>query len=332
MFSFVWASLYHLTVIAWERDVAIRKWIDYKVNVTRDRVNKLAISAWLLAAFTAFPPLIMFVTGVNPKFKEAWHIGESVCAAVCLIVIAVFYVKVYLGARKRKINEISHVTALVKAKLASEIAKTTGMLTVTLIVSFVPMSVVALGEVIPDFRRRAALRFAETVIQLNSLPSPILYCYRVRRFRHAVLEMLRIRKPQSTQPNEGVARISRREENRIHVTRSQPCNTSVALKRSLSAPSIIEASCSFFDGQPREQHSSSTQTSAMIHAEIGKRNTRKNNQPGMSNSEDNRESMSHPVIFRKKRLKSWDASAMIKSWNAITTNKVSEERGIEQRN
>ena len=32
-------SIFHLTMIAWERYVAIRKWIDYKVIVTRSRLT-----------------------------------------------------------------------------------------------------------------------------------------------------------------------------------------------------------------------------------------------------------------------------------------------------
>ena len=48
-FTLVWSSLCHLTVIAWERYVAIRKWMHYKVIVTKDRMRKLAIMAWLLA-------------------------------------------------------------------------------------------------------------------------------------------------------------------------------------------------------------------------------------------------------------------------------------------
>lgn len=195
------------------------------------------------------------------------------------------------------------------------------MLTVALIVSFFPMCVVGLGEAFPGFRKRVALRFAETLIQLNSSASPVLYCYRDRRFRNAVLEMLRIRKPQGNQPHVGVGGISRREENGIHVTRSQPSDTSVVLKRSLSAPSTT-GSC--LDGQPLEQPSSSAKTSAMhIHAESCKRKTtRINNQSGISNNVDNPESVTHPVICRRKRLKSWDASATVPSWNAIDANKA----------
>ena len=45
MFTFLWSSLYHLTFIAWERYVAIRKAIDYRIIVTGELVKKLAIVA-----------------------------------------------------------------------------------------------------------------------------------------------------------------------------------------------------------------------------------------------------------------------------------------------
>ena len=40
MHTFSWASLYHLTVVAWERYVAIRKWMDYKVIATKKQAEK----------------------------------------------------------------------------------------------------------------------------------------------------------------------------------------------------------------------------------------------------------------------------------------------------
>ena len=46
----------------------------------------------------------------------------------------------------------------------------------------------------PFFRQVSTIRWAETVLQLNSLFNPILYWYRNRRFREAILELLRCRK------------------------------------------------------------------------------------------------------------------------------------------
>ena len=58
-------SIFHLTMIAWERYVAIRKWIDYRVIVTRSRLKKLAIIAWVSAIVTVSPALFtMALTGM----------------------------------------------------------------------------------------------------------------------------------------------------------------------------------------------------------------------------------------------------------------------------
>ena len=42
MRTFIWSSIDHFTLIAWERYIALRKWIGYKVIVTRERIKTLA--------------------------------------------------------------------------------------------------------------------------------------------------------------------------------------------------------------------------------------------------------------------------------------------------
>ena len=64
------SSLYHLTAIAWERYMAIVKWIDYKVIVTRSRVKKLAIINWLASVFLTVPIFATELAGVDPKIVE----------------------------------------------------------------------------------------------------------------------------------------------------------------------------------------------------------------------------------------------------------------------
>ena len=97
-------SLYHLTVIAWERNLAIRKGLQYQVFVSKSLLIKLSIFVWLLTVFTDLPATIL------------------------------------------------------------------------------------------------AFRLTETLVQLNSLLTPLIYWYRDRRFRNAVLEILRLREPQPIHP------------------------------------------------------------------------------------------------------------------------------------
>ena len=212
MYFVSFASLYHVTAIAWERYVAIVKWMDYKVIVTRKRVQKLAIIAWLGSAFTVLPPFLMQVAGVDFQIVEYVLFVWIVCATVSLSAIVYFYVMVFLGVRKRKISEISQVTALVRTKLESKVAKMTFLLTAAVIFSAVPAMVFhILGEAFPFLRSSVIFRIWELLIQLNSLVNPLLYCYKDRRFRNVLLELLRIRKPRAIQRTVGSVRYVRRK-------------------------------------------------------------------------------------------------------------------------
>ena len=195
------SSLYQLTAIAWERYMAIQKTMRYKVIVTKSLLHKLAIGAWLIAVITQVPVFVMAVVPVDPKLVQVRHVNASFLTIACLIAIAYFYIMVYLGVRKRKINEISQGTALMQAKLESKVARTTGMLTATLIFSFLPLiGLGTLGKVSSAFGTNTSFRLAEAVGQFNSLASPILYFYRDRQFRKGLLELLGMRKPEDIKP------------------------------------------------------------------------------------------------------------------------------------
>ncbi|CAH3135077.1 unnamed protein product, partial [Porites lobata] len=195
-------SIFHLTVIAWERYVAIRKWIDYKVMVTKSLMKKLAIIAWVLAIVTVSPP--NFITALKGMMRaneavialEIFLIPLSLLLMSALSLIVYFYVMVYLGVRKRKISQIRQVSELVKVKQERRIAMTAAVVTITLILSFLPS---ILGGMLQGiylfFRQRLAMRVEDIFLYLNSVANPLIYCYRDRRFRNAVLDILKSRRP-----------------------------------------------------------------------------------------------------------------------------------------
>ena len=261
-------SLLHMTVIAWERYVAIQKWMDYRIIVTRSKLKKLAIMAWASAAFLTLPRVIFraVLDGENMALAlDTWLVFSAVLIACLLAVIAYFYFMVYLGVRKRNLSEISQVSTLMTAKLENKVAKTMGLVTAALIISFVPAMVVhMLGAVFPVLWNLSALTFSALLVQLNSIMNPLIYCYRDRRFRNAVLELLGIRKPQANQPRaiatprfvrkkspfgslEGVLKLQN-VEIPSRLTRSASCDVApvldsahlATLKRSLSAPSLAK--------------------------------------------------------------------------------------------
>ena len=136
----------------------------------------------------------------DPTILEGIATAWSVVRAACLFLIAFFYRKVYLAIRNRKLNEICQMDDLMEAKLQSKVAKTTGLLTAAVISSFFPTIVFAIfAKFVPIFRTTAARRFTQVLFQLNSTFNPLLYCYRDRRFRNAVCDLLGRKKTQAKQ-------------------------------------------------------------------------------------------------------------------------------------
>ena len=190
------ATLHHLTIIAWERYVAVQKWMDYKIIITKGRLKKIAIATWLSALFLAAAYFSVAVISGDSTVLEGVLTGWVTVEALCLFLVVFFYRKVYLGIRNRKLNEISEIDVLMRAKLESKVAKTTGLLTAAIISSFIPIFAFAiLGNLVPLFRANAFLRHAQFVTQLNSLFNPLLYCYRDHRFRNALRELLGVKRP-----------------------------------------------------------------------------------------------------------------------------------------
>ncbi|XP_022797915.1 5-hydroxytryptamine receptor 1E-like [Stylophora pistillata] len=108
-------SLYHLTIIAWERNVAIRKGLQYQFLVTESLLIKLAIFAWLLSLFTDLPAFILTAIELDIEIVRNWVIFNYALMTVCLITIA------YFNILKRKKNNIAPLTA--NRKMESKTAK-----------------------------------------------------------------------------------------------------------------------------------------------------------------------------------------------------------------
>lgn len=182
--------------------MAIQKWMDYKVIVTKRRLKNLATVAWLSALLPSVSDLLMLVVGVDRRFLAAYLTVWSFVWTACVILIASFYRKVYLAIRNLKTNEVSQVSFLMKMKRESKVARTTGLLAAVITFSFLPIPAVAsLGNVFLVFRTNVAFRLTWAATQSSSLLNPLLYCYRDRRFRNAILKLEGIKSvPQRFRP------------------------------------------------------------------------------------------------------------------------------------
>ncbi|XP_022801120.1 trace amine-associated receptor 7c-like [Stylophora pistillata] len=213
MFLISSSSLYHLTAIAWERYMAIKCSTDYRNKVTKRLLKILGATAWLLAILKQIPTVAMIIIGVDRKIVDQWLALEIILVVTCLFAIAYFYIMVFLGLRKRKQNQTSQVTSMIKAKLESKVAKTTRLLTAGLLISFVPSIVIAtLGNFFPVFRMNSTFRLSEVFVQFNSILTPVLYFYSDRRFRNAVQGLLGMKTSRNNQQSIDAAQSSNKND------------------------------------------------------------------------------------------------------------------------
>jgi len=84
-------TLDHLTIIAWERYVAVQKWMDYKLIITNGRLKKIAIGAWLSALFPTAAYLALTVVVVDRIVLDGVLTGWAAVETICLFLIAFFY-------------------------------------------------------------------------------------------------------------------------------------------------------------------------------------------------------------------------------------------------
>ena len=124
-------------MIAWDRFVAIRKWIAYKVIVTKDLAisNRLVTNSAILYCDYGDLEWNMMILAV-----EIFIIVLSVLVMSTLALMIYFYVMVKLGVRKRKLSQIRQVSELVNEKLGHRVAITTALVTIALIPSFWALS------------------------------------------------------------------------------------------------------------------------------------------------------------------------------------------------
>ena len=88
------SSLCHLTMIAWERYVAIRKWKDYRNILTERRLKTLAVIGWISGLFLTFLKLIVGGVRENPFVHaiRSWY--GTVIGNVAVALIVYFYIMI----------------------------------------------------------------------------------------------------------------------------------------------------------------------------------------------------------------------------------------------
>lgn len=206
------ASGYHLIFIAYDRYVAIVKYLEYRTKITNKLVKRYVVIAWIVALTVNAMFTALKVTGVRYEVILVIDIIYGTVLSIGVLLLLFFYGMVGIKTLNQKRRNLSQVVAANRARTERRVAITLFLLTAAFFVSSVPFIVVNyLAPILPFFRENSIFRWAEIFLQLNSLVNPALYFYRNTLYRNIALTLLRYGKRQEFQPT-----ICIQDRTRVH--------------------------------------------------------------------------------------------------------------------
>ena len=193
---FSYASFFSVMIISADRFLAIHLHLRYKQLVAYKRVVSAAISIWILSAFLS---LVLLWIPNNISFV----IAAVIEVAICLASTTFFNYNIYLAVR-RHTNQIQALQLQIQeeqghgenaANSASLQKSALGAFYVYLlfllcylpnICSYIFITIYGSGTTMEGF-----FVCTLTLVFVNSSLNPLIYCWKMRHVRHAIMEILR---------------------------------------------------------------------------------------------------------------------------------------------
>ena len=187
-----YASFFSVTALTADRFLSIHLHLRYQELVTHRRVVAVVTSMWMFSAI--FSLLWLW----NPKI---YSILTGIILTACLILTALFNCKIYLAVR-RHTNQIQVLQVQqvgqnedVLANTARQIKSAVGTFYVffVFLVCYLPYisinTVYAITKAVTP--RNPLWEYTLTLVFLNSSLNPLVYCWKMRHIRHAIMNILR---------------------------------------------------------------------------------------------------------------------------------------------
>ena len=185
------ASFLGVVAVSVDRVLAVHLHLRYQELVTHKRVVTVVISIWVFSAFISL--LVLWSSSATQ------NLVLLVIAAIGFIVSFVVCTRIYLTVRRHKkqiqsmqIQEI--VQAGEKANFTALIKSTVGLFYVYLVflISYLPFFIcIAVVRIYgSSIAFRKVFIFSWTLIFLNSSLNPVIYCWKMRHIRRAIIEIL----------------------------------------------------------------------------------------------------------------------------------------------
>ena len=190
---FCYASFFGVTALTVDRFLAIHLHLRYNELVTHKRVVAAVISVWLLSAF------LFLVRFLIPAMNIRFVIYLTI-EVVCLIATAALYCKIYSSVRRHtnqihtlQVQQEAQNGEMANALILRKSAITTFYVYLVFLVCYFPNICIYVVIIIsgPSTTTQGLQDYVLTLMLLNSSLNPLIYCWKMRHTRHAIMDILR---------------------------------------------------------------------------------------------------------------------------------------------
>ena len=187
---FIFASLFSVTALCAERFLAIHLHLRYQELVTCKRVAAVVVSIWVISALISL--LRLFIS------KTIMYVSFVIIMSACIITATSMSVKLYITLR-RHINQIqvpqvaqNDQEESVQRKRISAMASLYVYL--VFIACYLPdicVLIIIATNSEPRIDVNHLQFYTLTLLFLNSTLNPLIYCWKMKRIQHTIVDTLR---------------------------------------------------------------------------------------------------------------------------------------------
>ena len=195
------ASFLGVVAVGVDRFLAVHLHLRYQELVTHRRVVVVVIDKWVCSAFVS----LMIFWGL----LSTQQLINLVGAALGFIIALVVYIRLYFTVRRHKnqiqcmqIQEVTHSDEI--KNFIALIKSTVSIFYVYLLLLICYLPFFICSDVMRMYGSSIALKqfflYSMTLIFLNSSLNPVIYCWKMRHVRHAIVNILRKMSRTSNRP------------------------------------------------------------------------------------------------------------------------------------
>ena len=180
-------SLMTITAITVDRFLALHYHMRYATFATESRVKYTLITMWLIT---------FLMHCFNVWNARVHSLITSISVIICLLISTFSYIRIYFIVRRHQLQIHAQQQAVENSNAENNInivrlkksALNSFVFYITLIICYLPMYVLLTLLSLSVKDRQTQWEFAYTAVFMNSAINPILYCWRLRELRTAVVK------------------------------------------------------------------------------------------------------------------------------------------------